>query len=180
MKIAYLAACFISLFELILFYESSQLNLNKNFLLLYTTTLISNLGYALLVFTKTLEGALIGNIFSYFGSIFTIFFMLYVIIEMCGKKMPLWLGLLLLAFSVAITIMVATTELNHFFYKEVRLDKLFGLTIIKTKNGPGMFIYHCNDSAKKKGFKKSFIFTFGNDCFWNPGICYSCFAWCKV
>ena len=141
MKIAYLAACFISLFELILFYETSPLNLNKNFLLLYTTTLISNFGYSLLVFTTTLEAALIGNVFSYFGSIFTIFFMLYVIVEMCGKKMPLFLGFFLFAFSIAITVMVATTEVNHFFYKEVRLAKLFGLTIIKTKNGPGMFIY---------------------------------------
>ena len=141
MKIIYLVATFISLFELIIFYETSPLNLNKNFLLLYVTTLISNFGYSLLVFTTTLEAALIGNVFSYFGSICTIFFMFYVIIEMCGKKMPLPLGFLLFGYSIAVTVMVATTEMNHFFYKEVALSKLYGLTIIKTKNGPGMFLY---------------------------------------
>ena len=86
LKIVYLVATFISLFELILFYETSARNLNKNFLLLYVTTLISNFGYSLLVFTTNLEAALIGNVFSYFGSICAIFFMFYVIIEMCGKK----------------------------------------------------------------------------------------------
>ena len=63
MKIIYLVATFISLFELIIFYETSPLNLNKNFLLLYVTTLISNFGYSLLVFSKTLEAALLGNVF---------------------------------------------------------------------------------------------------------------------
>ena len=141
MKIVYLVACIISLFELILFYESSPRNLNKNFLLLYTTTLISNCGYSLLVFTTTLEAALIGNVFSYFGSIFTLFFMFLVIIEMCRKKLPIAIGLLLFFVSLAITAMVATTGVNHFFYTEVSLGKLYGLTIIKSKNGPGMFIY---------------------------------------
>ena len=141
MKIIYLVATFISLFELIIFYETSPLNLNKNFLLLYVTTLISNFGYSLLVFTTTLEAALIGNVFSYFGSICTIFFMFYVIVEMCGKKIPLPLGFLLFGYSIAVTVMVATTKMNHFFYKEVALSKLYGLTIIKTKNGPGMFLY---------------------------------------
>ena len=141
MKIVYLVACIISLFELILFYESSPRNLNKNFLLLYTTTLISNIGYSLLVFTTTLEAALIGNVFSYFGSIFTLFFMFLVIVEMCRKKLPVALSFLLFFISLGITAMVATTGINHFFYTEVSLGKLYGLTIIKSKNGPGMFIY---------------------------------------
>ena len=141
MKIIYLIATIISLFELLLFYETSSRSLNKNFLLLYTTTFISNFGYSLLVFTTTLKAALVANVFSYFGSIFTIFFMFYVIVEMCRKKIPLLLGLLLFAFSIAITALIATTEINHFFYKEIELATLYGCTIIKSKNGPGMYIY---------------------------------------
>ena len=141
LKIVYLVATFISLFELILFYETSARNLNKNFLLLYVTTLISNFGYSLLVFSTTLEAALVGNVFSYFGSICAIFFMFYVIIEMCGKKMPMSLGFVLFGYSIAVTVMVATTNVNHFFYKEVKLASLNGLTIILSKNGPGMFLY---------------------------------------
>ena len=141
MKIVYLTACFISLLELTLFYVTSARNLNKNFLLLYTTTLISNFGYSLLVFSTSLEAALVCNVFSYFGSIFTIFFMFFVIIEMCGRKIPFFAGLLLFILSIAITVMVATTRVNHFFYKEVSIDKIFGLTIIKSKYGPGLFIY---------------------------------------
>ena len=141
LKIVYLVATFISLFELILFYETSARNLNKNFLLLYVTTLISNFGYSLLVFTTNLEAALIGNVFSYFGSICAIFFMFYVIIEMCGKKMPMILGFMLFGYSIAVTIMVATTRLNHFFYKSVELSSLNGITIIKSVNGPGVYLY---------------------------------------
>ena len=141
LKIVYLVATFISLFELILFYETSERNLNKNFLLLYVTTLVSNFGYSLLVFTTTLEAALVGNTFSYWGSIFAIFFMLIVIVEMCGKRVPLALRLLLFSYSVAVTVMVATADSNHFFYKEVSLASLHGITIIKTSNGPGMFLY---------------------------------------
>ena len=141
LKIVYLVATFVSLFELILFYETSARNLNKNFLLLYVTTLISNFGYSLLVFTTTLEAALIGNVFSYFGSICAIFFMFYVIVEMCGKKIPLPLGFALFGYSIAVTVLVATTNINHFFYKEVALGSLNGITIIRSKNGPGMYLY---------------------------------------
>ena len=140
-KILYFATCLIALLELILFYETSSKNLNKNFLLLYVTTFISNLGYTLLVFSHSLEAAFAGNFFSYMGSIYTIFFMFLVIVDICNKKIPFGCRLFLLLYAILITSMIATTGSNRFFYKDAYFTTLYGFSFIETKNGPGMGIY---------------------------------------
>ena len=66
-KIVYLLAAFISLLALIFYYEINVSKVNKNYLLLFLTTLISNFGYAMYVHSDTLEAAMAGNLISYVG-----------------------------------------------------------------------------------------------------------------
>lgn len=80
LRLVYLFSFFISLVTLITYYEMSLNKVNKNYLLLFLTALISNFGYAQLVYSDTTEAAMSGNLISYIGSIFTVYFMLVVVV----------------------------------------------------------------------------------------------------
>ena len=140
-RIVYLLAAFISLLALIFYYEINVSKVNKNYLLLFLTTLISNFGYAMYVHSDTLEAAMAGNLISYVGSIYTILFGLIVMVEMCNRRFyfPLRLGLFILA--TIISIFVATTRDTQLFFNNPCLIKYHGLSIIKYKMGPAMILY---------------------------------------
>ncbi len=141
LKYVYLLTCLISLTELIIYYEKTSHNLNKNFLLLYITTLFSNFGCSILIFSETLQVALIGNLISYLGSIFTIYFMLIVISGMCNKKIPSYARGILFVYALFNSFMIGTVQFNTLFYKEIDIIKYHGITIMKNTKGIGFIIY---------------------------------------
>ena len=112
----YLIAVFISLGTLIIFYEINANKINKNYLMMFLTTLISNFGYAMSVYSDTLEAAMSGNLVSYIGSIFTILFMFVVVVDMCGKRFFLPLRFFLLAYAIAVSFIIATTKESNLFF----------------------------------------------------------------
>ena len=141
LKPLYLVSFFLSLVNMIIYFEVSPNKLNKNYLMLFLTTLISNFGYAMSVYATSLEAAMSGNLISYIGSIFTIMFMLVVVIELCNRRFffPLRFGLFI--YAVIISIFVATTKETNLFFSNVHIEKVNGLTLIINDNGPAMIIY---------------------------------------
>ncbi len=137
----YLAAFFFSLVTLVIYYEINSNKVNKNYLMMFMTTLISNFGYASSVYANTLEGAMAGNLISYVGSIFTILFMLVVVVDMCGKRFFFTLRVALLLCAVVISVVVASTTETNLFFKMSEIGTLYGLTVINHQNGPFMFFY---------------------------------------
>ena len=140
-RFIYIIALFLSLIALYLYYEINANTINKNYLTLFLTTFISNFGYAMSIYSDTLEGALSGNLLSYIGSIFTILFGLVVIIDMCHKRFyfPLRFGLVLVATFLGF--LLATTKETHLFFDAPYIVKQYGMTLIKFKMGPGMLLY---------------------------------------
>lgn len=141
LRIAYLVSFFLSLVTLIVYFEINSSKINKNYLMLFITTLISNFGYAMSIYAVSLEAAMCGNLISYIGSIFTIMFMLVVVVELCNKKFffPLRFGLFICAF--VISIFVATTRDTNLFYANSRIFYIHKMTLIKFKAGPVMTFY---------------------------------------
>ena len=141
LRIVYLLAAFISLLALMFYYEINVSKVNKNYLLLFLTTLISNFGYAMYVHADTLEAAMTGNLISYIGSIYTIFFGLKVMVELCNRRFyfPLRLGLFI--WATIISGFVATTKDTNLFFGNPSLIKYYGLSIINYKMGPAMVVY---------------------------------------
>ena len=137
----YLIAFFISLVTLIIFYEINSNKVNKNYLMMFLTTLISNFGYAMSVHATTLEGAMAGDLVSYVGSIFTILFMLVVVVDLCNKKFYIVLRIALLACAVVISVFIGSTKLTNLFYVNPELAELHGLSIISYTPGPIMYFY---------------------------------------
>ena len=141
LKIIYLAVFFLSLIEFTLFYEFTSNKINKNYLILFITTIISNFGYSMLTFASSLEAAMCGDLLSYIGSILTILFMLVVVIDMCGMKFYVPLRLSLLAFAIIISIIIATTRDTNLFFDHPYIVQEDGLTLVKYSMGPIMFVY---------------------------------------
>ncbi len=141
LRFIYLIALFISLAALYIYYEINSNTLNKNYLTLFLTTFISNFGYAMSVYSDTLEGALSGNLLSYIGSIFTILFSLIVVIDMCHKRFYFILRFSLVIFATILGILLATTKETGLFFGNPYLVKQYGITLIKFKMGPAMYLY---------------------------------------
>ena len=137
----YLASVFISLITLTIFYEINTNKINKNYLMMFLMTLISNFGYAMSVYANSLESAIAGNTISYIGSIFTILFMLVVVVDMCGRRFffPLRIGLLI--YALIISIIVASTKETNLFFKNSEISTLHGLTVIVYQSGPALIFY---------------------------------------
>ena len=109
--------------------------------MLFLTTLVSNFGYAMSIYAVSLEAAMCGNLISYIGSIFTIMFMLVVVVELCNKRFffPLRFGLFIIAF--VISIFVATTRDTNLFFADSEIFILYKMTLIKYHSGPVIFFY---------------------------------------
>ena len=137
----YLVSFFFSLVNMIIYFEVNPNKLNKNYLMLFLTTMISNFGYAMSVYASSLEAAMSGNLLSYIGSIFTIMFMLVVVIELCNRRFffPLRFGLFI--YAVIISIFVATTKETNLFFSNSHIENVNGLTLIINDNGPAMLFY---------------------------------------
>ena len=141
LKIVYLAVFFLSFIELCIFFEITSNKINKNYLILFVTTIISNFGYSMLTFASSLEAAMCGDLLSYIGSIFTIMFMLVVVVDMCGKRFYIPLRLILLVVAVIISIFVATTRDTNLFFDHPYIVQEHGLTLVKYSMGPVMIFY---------------------------------------
>lgn len=141
LRFIYLISFFASLLAIIIYFEINSGKINKNYLMLFLTTLISNFGYAMSVYANSLEAAMSGNLISYIGSIFTIMFMLVIVIELCNKRFffPLRFGLFI--YALIISIFVATTRESNLFFANSRISTKNGLTIISSEAGPLMILY---------------------------------------
>ena len=141
LKVIYLCLFFLSFLELTLFYEITSNKINKHYLLLYFTTIVSNFGYAMSIFATSLEAAMCGDLLSYIGSIFTIYFMLVVVVDMCNRRFFIPLRVSLLVSAIVISILIATTRDTNLFFSQPYIVQEHGLTIVKYKLGPGMIYY---------------------------------------
>lgn len=166
LKILYLIALFISLVTLYHYYEINSNNLNKNYLTLFLTTFISNFGYAMSIYADTLEGALSGNLLSYIGSIFTVLFSLIVVIDLCHKRFYFILRFGLLIIATVLGVFIATTKDLHLFFDAPYIVHQYGLTLIKFKMGPAMYVYMVYLAAINLGA----IFTVINSIFTKKNV----------
>lgn len=141
LRFIYIIAVFLSLVELVIFFETNGRRANKNFLILFISTLVSNFGYAFSVHAPNLESCMFGIMLSFIGSILTITFMLVVVVDLCERKFFPVLRALLLLTSLGFIIIICSTQITHLFYKEVFIRKYLGLTILDFKPGPFLKYY---------------------------------------
>ena len=95
-------------------------------LLLYVCVTIVNVGYFLLSISKTIEFAIFANDVAYLGSIFLSMSMLLTIIKLCGFEVKKKLVIVLIALGAAMFVIVATSGILPWYYKEISLAFVYG------------------------------------------------------
>ena len=141
LRFIYLIAVFLSLIELIIYYETATSGTNKNFIILYIATFVSNFGTAFANYAPNLEACLFGIMISYIGSICIMSFMLVVVVELCKIKFPLALRILLFGSAFFFIFTICTTQELALFYTDLSISKINGLTILNHSSGPVQLYY---------------------------------------
>ena len=111
------------------------------FILLFTSVLVINLGYAFLSSSQTLSEALLANKIAYMGAVFLPLFMLVIIMDECHyRRNKLFLSVMLLI-DLAVLALVLSPGYSTLYYEDVSLVFINGGTALAKTYGPLHCIY---------------------------------------
>lgn len=110
-------------------------------LLLYICVFVVNLGYFALSISKTLEEAMLANRIAYLGSVFLPLCMLMIIVNICRIRYHKGLLGVLICVSVATFLLAASGGYLPLYYKEVSLELVNGVAVLKKSYGPLHIVY---------------------------------------
>lgn len=105
-------------------------------LLLFASVLVVNIGYFTLGISKSLSGALFANRLAYLGSVFLPLSMCMIILNVTKISYRKWLPGLLLGIGIVMFLIAASPGYLDIYYKEVSLETVNGLTVLKKVYGP--------------------------------------------
>ena len=111
------------------------------FVLLYISVFVVNGGYLGLSLAKDLNGALLANQVSYFGSAMLPLVMLMIIIGACRIPISKWFGTILILISLAAFLLAASGGYSDLYYKEVSVIMVNGVCCLNKVYGPLHFLY---------------------------------------
>jgi len=111
------------------------------YLLLFSSVLIVNAGYAWLSVSSTLGTALIANRVAYLGSVFLPFSMFMITLDTARIKYSRLVVATLLGISGIIFLIAASPGYLDIYYKEVHLSTVDGVSTLVKVYGPLHFIY---------------------------------------
>ena len=111
------------------------------FVLLYIAVFVVNGGYLALSLAKNLDGALLANQLSYFGSAMLPLAMLMIIINTCRIPHPKWLTLIFVLISLSAFLLAASGGYSDLYYKEVSVIEVNGVCCLEKVYGPLHFLY---------------------------------------
>lgn len=141
LKYFYLASVFISLLELILFYESQLGKNNQNRMLLFVSSFVANYGCAFSSYGTTVGEVLCGTQIYFIGNTLTFVFMLFVISDLCTISLGKHLERLAFVVAFAIMVLVATCQNNTLFFQNISLVIASGAAVLNNDYGSLYFIY---------------------------------------
>ena len=104
-------------------------------LLLYVCVTIVNVGYFLISISKTVEFAIFANDITYFGSVFLSMSMLLTIVKLCGFEIKKNLIISLGSIGILMFLVIATSGILPWYYKEVELVFVDGAAKLKKVYG---------------------------------------------
>ncbi|MBQ8836126.1 MAG: hypothetical protein IJ002_01295 [Clostridia bacterium] len=134
MSAAYIATAVLSVIMLI-GYCSLIRKKEKWMMLLFASTIVVNIGYLTLSLAPTLSAALMANRISYLGSVFLPLSMLMAIIKVSHIHYKRSLPVLLVCVSIFVFLIAASPGYLDIYYKEVSLQIIDGVTVLKKVYG---------------------------------------------
>jgi len=131
----YLSCFLLSLIMLIFYYESDKIKTNKTVLFFFITTVITNYGHSLTIFTETPLTMLAGNQISSLGYIFATYFFLVIIYEICNVHFSIKIRIPLMIYAFIISALLITAEHHNYVYKSFDTLEFDGIQILHLENG---------------------------------------------
>lgn len=110
--------------------------------LLFASVFVANFGYFLLSVSETLDFALLSNRIAYIGNVFLPFFMLMIILNLCGVQYPKWLPTVLSVVGFAVLVLAASPGYLTVYYKTVSLEIVNGTALLVREHGPLHILYY--------------------------------------
>ena len=141
LRALYLAAFFISLFELIIFYESRLGKNNQNRLILFIVSFVANYGCAFESFASSVGEALCGTQIYFIGNTLTFVFLFFVISDICTIKLNQHVERLFFVVAFAIMVLVAVCNHTDIFFKNIDIQTYYGSTFLSKDYGILYFLY---------------------------------------
>ena len=106
------------------------------FVLLFSSVLVVNIGYAFLSVSSCLEMALLANCVSYLGSVFLPLAMLMIILNITNTRTKRWVPLSLFSLAVVVFLIAASPGIFPIYYKEVSFEIVNGVSTLVKVYGP--------------------------------------------
>lgn len=115
---------------------------NINLLLMFVSIFLCNLGYLLTAVAPTLAFALNANRLVYLGQVYLPFFMLMVILHICGIEHPKKLPIALIIIGFVVLMITASPGILPIYYKSVSIAVKDGATRLIRSYGPLHLVYY--------------------------------------
>ena len=137
----YLSAFFVSLIELVMFYEKRLGKNSQNRLILFIACFIANYGCAFQSFAIIVNEAICGMQIYFIGNTLTFVFLFFVIADICTVKLHRYVERCL--FGVAFIIMALVAVCAHYdlFFKKVEIGHFAGAAYVIKEYGVLYFLY---------------------------------------
>lgn len=110
--------------------------------LLFVSVFVANLGYFLLSVSETLDFALLSNRIAYAGNVFLPFFMLMIILNICGVRYPKWFPVVLSVIGFVVLAIAASPGYLTVYYRTVSFEIVNGTALLVREYGPLHILYY--------------------------------------
>lgn len=139
----YLSAFFVSLLELVMFYEKRLGKNSQNRMLLFAVSFVANYGCAFESFALTVSEALCGLQIYFIGNTLTFVFLFFVIADICTIKLHRYIERLVFGIAFIIMVLVCICSHNTIFFKSLQIDHFYGAAYLIKESGPLYYLYPC-------------------------------------
>ena len=137
----YLAAFFVSLIELILFYEKRLGKNSQNRMILFIVCFIANYGCAFQSFATILTEAICGMQIYFIGNTLTFVFLFFVISDICTVKLHRYVERFVFGVAFVIMVLVGVCNHNQIFFKSLEVSHFAGACYLIKEFGPLYYLY---------------------------------------
>ncbi len=141
LKVFYLVAFFVSLLELVIFYESRLARKNQNRMLIFVVYFVANYGYAFSAYGQSLGEVLCGTQISFIGNTLTFVFLFFVIADICTIKLSRHVERFFFLIAFIIMLLVAVCNHTDIFFRNLDIAYYHGAAFLKSEKSILYFIY---------------------------------------
>jgi len=110
--------------------------------LTYVLVSVTNLGWAMLSRTETLEAALVANRLTYIGGCYLMMNIVFVVFTMCQIPLNRWIRVAMMLLSTFVFASAMSMGRADFFYKSITFERVGDMVILTKEYGPlhGLFV----------------------------------------